>query len=144
MRISSVDIERSCCWHDYRPDSELKITFEGNHLETYQIYDDIRKGKEVVLDCSLSSARRKNPKLDDTKVIYQDDVTVLKTNGKVYTAKPEKGEKFDKEKGLLICLVKALGLTTSDVLKLVDKAEVKKSKGKANIIKQDKINKKRK
>lgn len=72
------------------------------------------------------------------KVIYQDDVTVLKTNGKVYTSKPEKGDKFDPEKGLLVCLVKALGLTTSDVLDLYGRAVTKKSKRKANIIKQDK------
>ena len=138
MRIKRIDLD--CRVFDL--DSELSIDFVGTSNETYQIYRDIENGKTVNLECFLGGVKVNEPSkrvnLNEIEVIFQDDTTVLKTNGKVYTAKPEKGEKFDPEKGLLICLVKALGLTTSDVLKLVDKAEVKKSKRKANVIKQDK------
>lgn len=78
------------------------------------------------------------------RIFYNNQDTVLKIGDETFVAQTEKGEKFDPEKGLLVCLVKALGLTTSDVLDLYGRAEVKKSKRKANVIKQDKMNKKRK
>lgn len=154
MIIKSVDIERrfdecpSEYWCKIVTESELTITFQGSLPETYKVYKDIETRKTVNLDCSYSGVKINKPtsniNLSTAKVIYQDDVTVLKINGKAYTAKPEKGERFDPEKGLLVCLVKALGLTTSDVLDLYGRAVIKKSKGKANIIKQDKTKKKTK
>ena len=75
------------------------------------------------------------------KVIYQDTTTVLKVKDEVFIAKPEKGEKFDPEKGLLICILKAVGITTSDFLRLKDTAKFYGKQPKA--IKCDKVNKKR-
>ena len=132
MRLSRVDIDMNCsCISD---NSELTITLEGRMKEVYEVYKSLETRNTVNLNCSYSGVKINKPtnnlNLNTAKVIYQDDVTVLKTNGKVYTAKPEKGEKFDPEKGLLVCLVKALGMTTSDVLNLYGRAEVKKSKRK--------------
>lgn len=61
--------------------------------------------------------------IKEGKVIYQDKNTILKIGNQTYIAKPEKGDKFDAEKGLLICMMKAVGFTTSDFLELFAKAK---------------------
>lgn len=75
---------------------------------------------------------------DFGKVYYQEDNTVLKIGNDTFVAVPEKGDKFDAEKGLLICVAKAMGLTTTDILKLKDNAVHKNSKKKKKVVKQDK------
>lgn len=63
------------------------------------------------------------------KVIFQDNTTILIDNfGDKYIAKPEKGEKFDEEKGLLVCLAKFNGISTTQILSLLDSAIRKTSK----------------
>lgn len=57
------------------------------------------------------------------KVYFQNKRTVLKIGEDVFMSTPEKGEKYDPEKGLLICLMKAMGMTTSDFLKLYERAK---------------------
>lgn len=57
------------------------------------------------------------------KVYFQNKRTVLKIGEDVFMSTPEKGEKYDPEKGLLICLMKAMGMTTSDFLKLYKRAK---------------------
>lgn len=57
------------------------------------------------------------------KVYFQSKRTVLKIGEDVFMSTPEKGEKYDPEKGLLICLMKAMGMTTSDFLKLYERAK---------------------
>lgn len=72
------------------------------------------------------------------RVIYEDGVTVLKVADRVFTARAEAGEAYDAEKGLLICLMKAMGMSVSDMLKLKNSAIVKKSKKSSKVIKEDK------
>jgi hypothetical protein len=65
------------------------------------------------------------------KVYQQGKRTVLKVGNDVFMSEPEKGEKFDAEKGLLICIVKAMGMKTTDFLylaKTVKNVTKKKSK----------------
>lgn len=67
------------------------------------------------------------------KVVVNDKTVVLiADDGKKYFSRPEKGEKFDLEKGVLVCLAKYAGFTTSDILEIVEKAQIqpKKSKNK--------------
>lgn len=66
--------------------------------------------------------RRSN--FENLKVIFQDKTTILIDGDKKYFARPEKGEKFDAEKGLLVCLMKKFGVTTSDLLKIRENAKV--------------------
>lgn len=124
MRIKRIDFD--CRMFDL--DSELSIDFIGTSNETYQIYRDINNGKTVNLECSLGGVKVNKPSkrvnLNEIEVIFQDDATVLKANGKVYVSRPEKGEKYDREKGLLVCLMKSLGLTTSKFLSLIENAKV--------------------
>lgn len=72
------------------------------------------------------------------RVFVQDGDTVLRVGDRVFKARPESGERYDAEKGLLVCLVKAMGLTTSDVIEMLDKAVVKNSRKKSPAIKRDK------
>lgn len=95
-------------------------------------------------DAVTTDEYRKNPKMiaDYGEVIFQDKNTILKIGNETYIAKPEKGEVFDKEKGILVCLVKALGLTTTDVIKLLNNSKTKTSKNTKNEADTIKSNKK--
>lgn len=77
-------------------------------------------------------------RFDDFKVIFQNEKTVLKVKDEVYIAKCEKGDEFDPEKGLMVCLLKYLGISTSDLLYLMKKSNFDKSKYSKNHIKSDK------
>ena len=71
------------------------------------------------------------PVIQNHQVFVNGNVTILKIGDKVYTSKPEKGEKFDLEKGILVCLAKANDYSTSDVINLTKTAKMQsKSKGK--------------
>ena len=67
------------------------------------------------------------------QIFVNGDVTTLKVDGKVYHSRPEKGEKFDLEKGILVCLAKSYGWSTTDILKLKENAKIhRKVEKKAN------------
>lgn len=57
------------------------------------------------------------------KVFLQDKRTVLRIGDDVFMSTPEKGEKYDAEKGVLICIMKAMGMSTSDFLKVFENAK---------------------
>lgn len=59
----------------------------------------------------------------DGKVYQQGKRTVLKVGKDVFMSEPEKGEKYDAEKGLLICLIKAMGMNITDFLYLSKSAK---------------------
>ena len=54
----------------------------------------------------------------------------LRSGGKKYSATPEKGEAFDAEKGVLICLLKMLGVSVTDILKITEKMKIVDKKAK--------------
>ena len=64
------------------------------------------------------------------RVYLQDKRTVLRVGDDVFMSTPEKGEKYDAEKGLLICIMKAMGMSTSDFLKIKENSKDVKNKGK--------------
>ena len=88
------------------------------------------------IDNSDMLVRRR--KFADFKIIFQNEKTVLKVGDEVYIAKCEKGEEFDPEKGLMVCLLKYLGISTSDMLYLMSKSNFDKSKYSKSHIKSDK------
>lgn len=65
---------------------------------------------------------------DRAEIYINNGVTVMKVGDKVYKATPEKGERLDVEKGVLVCIAKYCGFSTTDILKLVEKANIQKSK----------------
>ena len=63
------------------------------------------------------------------KVIFEKDhCIIVDTNGERFISRPEKGEKFDKEKGLLVALAKYCGFTTTKIHKLLEGAIEKNGK----------------
>lgn len=57
------------------------------------------------------------------KVIFNGDTTIyIDEFGKKWVAKCEKGDKFDKEKGILVAVLKSKGIKTSRILSLLDNA----------------------
>ena len=91
-----------------------------------EIYDFL-EGEPLCLGRARLIIENKKNK-ERHQVFVNGDVVTLKVGDRVYTAKPEKGEKFDLEKGLLVCLAKANGYSTSDMLKLVSDAVVQSKK----------------
>ena len=87
-------------------------------------------------DCGLYSPENiRRLQIKFGQVIFQDRDTVLKVGEKRYIARCEAVDEYDREKGLLFCLIKAMGLTTSDVAKLLDGAVVKNSSKKPKVVK---------
>lgn len=63
------------------------------------------------------------------KVVFENKHCIIVDNfGNRYIAKPEKGEKFDKEKGFLVALAKYNGFTTTKCQDLIKKAVDKDAK----------------
>jgi hypothetical protein len=53
--------------------------------------------------------------------------TALKlADGTTYRARPEAGDKFDPEKGVMMCLLKACGISSTDFLEVLKRVEVVK------------------
>jgi len=69
-------------------------------------------------------------------VIFENNHTIIVDNfGNRYISRPEKGEKFDEEKGLLVALAKYDGHSTTEILELLKGAVRKngtKTKAKKN------------
>lgn len=76
-----------------------------------------------------------------SKVIFEKEYCIIVDNfGNRYISKPEKGEKYDKEKGLLVALAKYNGFTTTRVQDLIKSAVVKNGKKSSRNKKQPKKN----
>lgn len=74
---------------------------------------------------SQPQAKEKEPAKPavDTRVEFRGSATILYKDGKKFVAKCDKNEKFDKEKGLYVCLAKAAGYKFGDIQKLLDNAQ---------------------
>ena len=59
-----------------------------------------------------------------------DRTTLKLSNGETYRARPEAGDKYDAEKGVMMCLLKACGISSSDflnVMNIVERVNPRKS-----------------
>lgn len=52
-----------------------------------------------------------------------DRTTLKLSTGETYRARPETGDKYDPEKGVMMCLLKACGISSSDFLKVMSTVE---------------------
>lgn len=62
-----------------------------------------------------------------SQVVFNSQATILYMNGKKYVSKAYK-EDFDPEKGLLMCLAKASGITYLDLKRMIKGATKQKDK----------------
>ena len=82
---------------------------------------------------AFTKITKEGNKSRESQIFVNGDVTTLKVDGKVYHSRPERGEKFDLEKGILVCLAKSCGWSTTDILKLKENAKIhRKVEKKAN------------
>ena len=125
-------------------DQTATVSFcEFGKFSRNKIVDAMQNGRDLYFSTSMDLASIPKPKkeeessvdLTDAKVIFQDETTILIVDGKKYFAKPEKGEKFDAEKGLLVCLMKCAGLKTTDFLDLMKNAKMNKKTVKCDKVK---------
>ena len=106
---------------------ELDINSLGNCWAKIFAFNDIAispisgVAKFTLEDIAKDENQSKKP-----QVYVNGDVTTLKVDGKVYHSRPEKGEKFDLEKGILVCLAKSCGWSTTEILKLKETAKVQR------------------
>lgn len=61
------------------------------------------------------------------KVLFNDPATIMWVNGKKFVAKAH-NEPFDEEKGLLMCLCKAHGISHRDIQRMLKSAVRQKKK----------------
>lgn len=74
------------------------------------------------------------------KVIFENNHTIIVDNfGNRYISRPEQGEKFDEEKGLLVALAKYDGHSTSEILELLKGAVRKNAKQRKKTSKKNKV-----
>lgn len=95
---------------------KCEIVLTGNEIDyinSYSMY-----GKEVTLTKDLTNTA----KFSRFEVIFNKPTTILKYNGKTYISRPH-NEEFDEEKGVLMCLVKALGISHSDLKRIIKNAK---------------------
>lgn len=64
------------------------------------------------------------------KVYINNRTTIMEVGSQKFVATAEKGELFDIEKGILVCLAKYFGVKSSSLLKLVESAQIQKPKEK--------------
>lgn len=82
--------------------------------------------------------------LDIVGLWQSKDRTALKlSDGRVYRAKPEAGDRYDPEKGVMMCLLKACGISSTDLINIMNSVE--RVEQKESLINKSKIknNKKR-
>ena len=75
-----------------------------------------------LLQEEINKVKAKRSLVDNCEVYVNlsEGVPVLKHGNSVYKAKAEKLSEFDIEKGVMICLLKAVGIRTSDYLKVLE------------------------
>lgn len=69
-----------------------------------------------------------------TKLIINDRTMILYMDGKKAVVKCQKGDKFDKEKGLLLAIAKINGISYSKLTKILDNAQIQKPESKKRSI----------
>ena len=69
----------------------------------------------IDLECEIS-------KKNKTKVIFNPPATILYINGKKYVSKAH-NEQFDEEKGLLMCIAKANGISHLELKRMIKNAQ---------------------
>lgn len=109
---------------------EMNIEFTCRPAEVAQV--QALYGQEVTLlpgrvgvfdrNPLIAAGARKRPKELDCKVIYNAPYTILYMNGEKYISKAH-NEEFDEEKGLLMCLAKANGITHLQLKRMIKNAK---------------------
>lgn len=99
-------------------------TIQNTNYDDYTI--QFKGGKQWVRFDTAKKYIKKYKKAP--KVIFRDNATILIKDGKKYVARCCDGDTYDREKGLLVCLAKANGITFDDLQEMLKSAEVQDKK----------------
>ena len=127
--LSSYNIEFSA--GDY---PNYDITFSGSISPEERTFFErmFQGGCDKVEVPKVGHAEGKVPTAapkNNTMLRFSDPATILWINGKKYVSKVH-NEPFDEEKGLLMCLAKANGITHKDIQKMLKAAQRQPKKAK--------------
>lgn len=127
------------------------VAEKGNVLTISAVDED--ENDYRVKECGYWWSGEMLVKYHENKVIFNDKATVLIKDGKKYVSKCKDGDAYDKEKGLLLCLAQANGISYRDLQEMIagakdcnaekadDKAQVREVKRKAKVGEYIKITK---
>lgn len=90
-------------------------------LHINETYSTWRKRLDTVCHSGIRKFYNNVERKD--KVIFNQPATILYKDGKKYVSKCESNERFDEEKGLIMCLLKSHGYTYGDIERLLKGAK---------------------
>lgn len=96
-------------------------------LWTRKIFTGIATTMIVCDDGTSYDRLKKEGDFEEMKIIINEPAVILIKNGKKYVSKAH-DEEFDAEKGLLMCLAKANGVTHLDLKRMLKKATYQSKK----------------
>lgn len=77
--------------------------------------------------CGWHCGKDEIKKIEEEKITFKGNKTILKTkSGKKIISKCSKNDKFDKEKGVLMCIAKKAGYEYQDIKNLVENSKTEK------------------
>lgn len=124
MRLKEVNIESMS---DRIWESLSTVTFDCTAMEAHNL---MSRGSSVEYKTVIVPEPKLNilskdfiiKTKNDIKVIFNDPATILFMNGKKYVSKAH-NEPFDEEKGLLMCLAKAQGISHLELKRMIKGAK---------------------
>lgn len=96
-------------------EEEMRVLNDNRHYDPCLRHYEIERKRIVIKN-------NKNNTNNDTKVIFNDPATILFINGNKYVSKVH-NEPFDEEKGLLMCLAKANGISHLELQRMIKNAK---------------------
>ena len=113
MRLRNLESKRiaACYFDSYEATFDISVG-EANYLSKHGALVDY--SVNIMSDGACKCTKSRN----NIKVIFSDPATILFIGDKKYISKAH-GEKFDPEKGLLMCLAKANGISHLDLKRMI-------------------------
>ena len=138
MKVKSVEIESSNCGHyeatiEFVTDreSEVRRILENKDKEFAAVAKKRADGLSAMCyaidDIHLTKAAR--ARIIKDEVIFSPPATILIKGGKKYVSKAH-NEEYDEEKGLLMCLAKANGISHLELKRMIKNAKRPERKAK--------------
>ena len=100
--------------------------------------DEIAMRQRMAEEKDREAAWRLRRRILGGKLIFNGRDTVLKVGDETYVARCEERDRYDREKGLAMCILKAMGFNASDLLKFADRGIEFTAKKEPKTIKGDK------
>lgn len=119
MELRELSVNSRCS--GYYDDIEARFSLSKDELYLINDYNNTiySLGIAKIKD---ETKRKNNMKKNKTRVIFNKPLTILYMNDKRYISKAHE-EEFDEEKGLLMCLAKANGISHLELKRMLKNAQ---------------------